>query len=800
MSNTNELNTDEQIAKLDQKLRAMNAGQNSGSQSAQTSAAPVVTNYMEYADSSEKTSAETEQNPAADTAHGTAEEPKTPESTHNEAATGQAENTAQTNAEKPSAAEKTFSVLAKLGLPVLILLTLALCGQQFLFPRDFWFSEEVRYADIYMNMLSSGNFYSLTLNGHPFAETGPLYFILIWLLDAVPSINMPQAFFGASILFAVLFTASTWLLARGLGYSAKTAFLSGLIVLSVFFLAGFTNYSRMDLLFAALLNLSYVCFFRAWQKNSAPVWLIFAFLFLCLAALTATLTAFILPLAASVLFFLWTGKYRRINSADGIIGFLLALGIIFAWFAWLYLQGNAEYISLIFEQQIFQKITPAYTHKSEPCWYYLAGLPLALFPWVFAVFFGAWGTWIKNCGKAFKARKTQNAGAWLVLLIITHLGIFSLFKDKSFAFLVTVVPFFAVLFAQSIISYSPLRSRLFFGLFSVLTVICGIFLILFEFHAYILDFLPNLWNLPKEIPAFIEVATTNTYFGLTAMGVLFLALGVLLWYGVNRRFAGGSALIYTVGVIIALQPLNFLIAPQLGTVLSTKNHAYEMAKAHTQHSAVPASYGLYPDVFTYYYNEALDPAVYSEATVADLQTVEALTDFLLSNDKVILAVSQQDFESLPYKNEAIVLDYKQWIENQFVILTLWNIAAHKPIVNQEEQDTLIDSRIIPNSANLLNQEDKAAIMDLPDNKSELAEEPELNENAAETPQDTAQTPQILPYTKNDSPIPDNAVPPADILPEQQPQTPADPAAPAVINEQPAEEPAGQTPNQTETEL
>lgn len=736
MNNDNELNTDEQIAQLNEKLRAMNTNKNSPQDGlADPDYTANRTEYAEYSENSAAADNTDEYSAAQNTEHTN--------DISEENIQLQEESPEQTAAAAQAGpAEKSFSLLSKIGLPVLILLTFALCGQQFLFPRDFWFSEEVRYADIYMNMLSSGNFFSLTLNGHPYAETGPLYFILVWLLDTIPTINMPQAFFGASIIFSVLFTASTWLLARGLGYSAKTAFLSGLIVLSMFFLAGFTNYSRMDLLFASLINFSCLCFFRAWQKNSAPIWLIFAFLFLCLASLTGTLTAFVLPLIASVLFFLWTGKYKRINSADGIIGFLLALIIIFAWFSYLYLQGKADYITLIFEQQILQKITPAFAHKSEPFWYYLAGLPLALFPWIFVILFGAWGTWLKNTGKAFKARKTENAGAWLVLLIVTHIGILSLFADKSFACLVTVLPFFAILFAQSVHTFSPLRSRLFFALLSVITVLCGVFFILFEFHAYILDFLPNLWNLPKEIPAFIEVATTNTYFGLTAMGSLFIILGILLWYVVNRRFPCGSALIYSIGIIIAIQPLNLLIAPQLGTFLSTKNHAYEMAKAHAQHSAVPASFGIYPDVFTYYYNEGLDPNSYSKATVANLRTVETLTDFLLSNDKVILAISKDDFENLPYKNEAIILDYKQWIENQYVILTLWNIAAHKPILNGNEQEVLIDSNIIPNSENLLNREDKEAIMTVPDAPQ----------------QDDGQTPQILPYTKNDSPIPDNAVP------------------------------------------
>lgn len=746
MSNNQELNTDEQIARLNQKLQSMNdthhaqTAENQASSSAAADSANEVVSAPHTFQEEQTSPYDTdEQKPLAD------------DTNENNTKTSPAPETAEQETVPaapdmpPSFAEKSFCLLSKIGLPVLILFTLVLCGQQFLFPRDFWFSEEVRYADIYMNMLSSGNFFSLMLNGHPYAETGPLYFVLVWLLDTVPGVNMPQAFFGASVLFAVLFVASTWILARGLGYNSKTAFLSGLIVLSMFFLAGFTNYTRMDLLFTAFLNLSYVCFFRAWQKDSAPVWLIFAFLFLCLASLTATLVAFILPFAASLFFFVWTGKFKRINSADGIIGFLLALAVVFSWFAYLYFQGNAEYINLLFEQQIIQKLFPEQTWNQEPHWYYLAGLPLALFPWVFVILFGAWGTWLKNLGKTIKNRKTENAGAWLVLLILTHIGIFSLFADKSFALLVTVLPFFAILFAKSVLNFSLLKSRIFYALLSLLTILCGIAFILFEFHAYILEFMPNLFGLPVKIPAFVEVATTNTFFGLSVMGGLFILLGVLLWYVVNRRFAGASALVFTLGIIIALQPLNILIAPQLGTVLSTKNHAAEMANARLTRNAVPASYKLYPDIFTYYYNETLDKNVYRKETVADIDNIDALTDFLLSHDTVVLALAKDEFDSLPYKNEAVLLDYRQWIENQYVVLTLWNIASHKPVLNQTEQDSLIDGSIVPESENLLNQEDKDAIMQNPKNA------------------DPAQVPQILPYLENDSPVPDSAVP---AVPEQ----------------------------------
>lgn len=746
MSNTNEFNTDGQIEELNQKNEHTHTASETDSYADNDVAHQELAPEKEY---SENTYNDEQLSFDSENINSTASNNTAENDTENftEDQIGSPEETGTSAADtitEAGIAEKCFNIFSKLGLPVLILFTLILCGQQFVFPRDFWFSEEVRYADIYMNMLSSHNFFTLTLNGHPYAETGPLYFILVWLLDTIPTINMPQAFFGASILFAVFFIASTWILARGLGYSSKIAFAAGLLALSMFFLASFTNYTRMDLLFAGFLNLSYLCFFRAWQKKSAPIWLFFAFLFLCFASLTSTFIAFLFPFIASLFFFLWTAKYKRINSADGIIGFLFSLLVIFVWFAYIYIQGNGEYISLLLEEQLIQNIKSITTVVHEQYWYYLAGLPFALFPWIFIILFASWGSWLKKSPQAFKDRRENNAGAWLIVLIVTHLGIFSLFKDKNFSNLVTVIPFFAILFAKSILSFSPLRSKIFFGFLALLTSLSGIFFLILEFHGYILEYLPNLWILPKEIPAFIDVLTSNTSFGISTMGGILILLGVLLWYGVKRHCAGGSLLIYTIGIILTLQPLNLLVAPQLGTVFSTKNHAYEMAAIHQKEGAVPASYNIYPDVFTYYYNEALDKTHYSSATIAQFDSIEPLTEFLLNNDKVILAISEKDFQQLPYKNEATVLEYKQWIEHQYIILTYWNISSHKPD-SEANPPIILDEKIIDNSAQLLTNEDKDAIM-LPQPNS-LAEP---HDSASETPRQDSEN-----YDKSSAPMQDS---------------------------------------------
>ena len=155
-----------------------------------------------------------------------------------------------------------------------------------------------------------------------------------------------------------------------------------------------------------------------------------------------------------------------------------------------------------------------------------------------------------------------------------------------------------------------------------------------------------------------------------------------------------------------------------------------MAKTHKEKNAVPAAYALYPDVFTYYYNEALNPETHSRATITQIENIEALTDFLLNNSKVVLAISESEFEKLPYKNEAAIIDYKQWIENQYVILTLWNISSHKPALNTNSHNQLIENNILNNSDGLLTQEDKNAIID-PDTANSGAE-PENTEDYAKT--------------------------------------------------------------------
>ncbi len=626
-------------------------------------------------------------------------------------------------------ADKLFNIFSKIGLPVLLLLTVLLCGQQILFPRDFWFAEEVRFADIYMNLFSSNNFLMLTLNGQPYAETGPLFYFLVRFIDLMPTINMPLALFITNLLCSLFFVASTWLFARGLGLSKKIAFSAGLILLSCLFLASQTYYINTYILFASFLNLSYLCFYRAWKKESAPIWLIFAFLFLALASLSQLLLIFVLPFIASLLFFIWTNKFKRINSADGILGFLLAILLFFAWFGYIYMQGKAQYISLILNQQILQLFAlPNFNTISS--YYWLLAIPLLFLPFTFAFIFADWINWFKNAGKAIKNRQQENATAWLFILFICHLALFIYFS-QHIALAIPMFTVLAILVAKIIMNFSPLRHTLFFSLTGIFTLLIGFLCIVSEFQTYIFKSIPMMQDFLTKVPFVLFEANAHSLYGFAAMGCILLILGATLFMFMQKNNKGGTLLVYCIGIIVAFQPVSLLITPQISSVLSPKKYAYEMAtyKNENNNLAVPVTLGIAPETFTYYYNEKLDSQNYQRKIIDQLSNTKELTDFILNNETVILAIPEQEFNTIPYKDEAKILPAHQYIGTKKILLTVWQISSQRPLLNSSQEE---NKEIIPPINDLLEKDEKNAIINVQpndeqnnNNTQQLPENPQL---------------------------------------------------------------------------
>jgi 4-amino-4-deoxy-L-arabinose transferase-like glycosyltransferase len=78
--------------------------------------------------------------------------------------------------------------------------------------RALWFSDEVRYANAFENVVRAGKWLVLSLNGQPYPDKPPLYFWFLALLHTIS--RMPAVFFlgaalsGLAYLFATL--GLTW--------------------------------------------------------------------------------------------------------------------------------------------------------------------------------------------------------------------------------------------------------------------------------------------------------------------------------------------------------------------------------------------------------------------------------------------------------------------------------------------------------------------------------------------------------------------------------------------------------------
>lgn len=119
----------------------------------------------------------------------------------------------------------------------------------------------------------------------------------------------------ASALSALFLILLTWALARATGNDRRTAFASGLVLLTGFACMGLPRISGSDMLFTAILTLAGICLYRGWIKAFAPLWLFAGFALVALSALAGGLLGLVLPLLVSLVFLLWRGTFRRAGHA-----------------------------------------------------------------------------------------------------------------------------------------------------------------------------------------------------------------------------------------------------------------------------------------------------------------------------------------------------------------------------------------------------------------------------------------------------------------------------------------------------
>lgn len=263
---------------------------------------------------------------------------------------------------------------------ITILLT---CGILFflgLGNRGLWVPDETRYVAVAKEIVDSGDWITLRLNGVIYHEKPPVFFWLISIFSVLFgkfsefSARFPSAIAGLGCALV------TYLFAQKL-FNKTVALLSSLILITSLAYLGASRWVILDpiLTFFAV-SAIYLFYVGLIQQNKRLIAYVFAFALMALGTLTKGPVGFILPLLVIIIYASFEKKLRSFFTKECLLGFLLFLLIILSWLIPSCLKGGEAYAKELLLKQIFGRYFKAFSHK-EPLYFYFVRFPAEFLPW-----------------------------------------------------------------------------------------------------------------------------------------------------------------------------------------------------------------------------------------------------------------------------------------------------------------------------------------------------------------------------------------------------------------------------------
>jgi len=482
--------------------------------------------------------------------------------------------------------------------------------------RALWFSDEVRYANAYQNLVQNGKWMVLSLNGQPYPDKPPVYFWFLWLIDTITPADMPTVFFLGAALSGLFFLGAAYFLARTLGFNKTVSLASVLILLSTFLLAGLFHYSRMDLMFAALIVLSHACLFKAFNEKSQGRWPLYAFLLAGVATLVKGPLGFIFPLLTSLVYLLWKGELKRFFSRQMGLGLLAMIAVLAAWVAGVIAAEGPTFLTdTVLGKHIIQRATKTFHHR-EPFYYYLIAFPLAWLPWSL---FAAVAPFKKVISleywtECWTGRREAGPRTFLWIMFIATFVFLSSLSGKVLIYILPMFPPLAILIGDTMQTMEEKRTARLWMLIAGLWAAFGIGLVLAG------DLLP--------FPVPIR--------GMGIAATLLIVAGAAL-FAVRKHGNKAGLLCCSLALTIWLYPLGLMVAPSLDDAMSPKRQALKIGQ-YIENGYTPLAYNIYSGIFTYYAGHNINQT----------SDMDEITSMIEENDKVILVIREKHWE--PLKN------------------------------------------------------------------------------------------------------------------------------------------------------
>jgi len=290
---------------------------------------------------------------------------------------------------RPKEHQKPGAFVRQRGFQIFILLSFCF----FLFILgvgrwDLWNPDEPRYAQVAKEMVGTGDWILMHVNGNTYLDKPPLFFWLIAL-----SSFLWQGFTSFSARFPSAFLSTlTVLLTFFLGkklYGSRTGFLSALILATSFEFAYLSTRANIDATLTFFTTTS-VFFFLHWyqrckaeggaDKDKGTLSIYGFYIGMGLATLTKGPVGFILPLLVSLVYLLLLRDWKAMKRMRLFTGMILFVVIVLSWYLPAVLKGGQDFLNQTLIHQTLERFAKGTSHVRPP-YYYLSNFPVDFLPW-----------------------------------------------------------------------------------------------------------------------------------------------------------------------------------------------------------------------------------------------------------------------------------------------------------------------------------------------------------------------------------------------------------------------------------
>lgn len=344
---------------------------------------------------------------------------------------------------------KLISISRKSSLGILLFIALLMILATL---RPLSHPDEGRYAEIGRWMLQSGDWLIPRLNGLPFFHKPPLLYWLEALSFSALGIHP-----WVARLTPVLHAALMLIAVRALMSRFSTEKLANraiaMVGTSLAFLAG-GQYVNHDLMVATWISIAIGSFAIAFMAGDKPDnnFARLGFIACGLGVLSKGLIGFALPGLVLIIWLIWTRQFVKIKYLPWLSGLSLFGLIAIPWF-FLAEQKFPGMLNYMFGMHHFQRFTGTGFNNVMPWWFYIAGLVVLFFPWVFFSLVSVTNLFMNSLTDhvkvPFDSEEQSVVAAELISLcwiwFVTIILFFSLPATKVIGYALPVVPPLAVL-------------------------------------------------------------------------------------------------------------------------------------------------------------------------------------------------------------------------------------------------------------------------------------------------------------------------------------------------------------------